>query len=399
VQYENITTERELIDFCEVASSAKSIAFDTEFVSEDSYRPDLCLIQVAAGPRLAVIDTKVVTDVTPFWRMLSADGHQTVVHAGREEFRFCRGAIGQRPRNLFDVQIAAGLIGLEYPAAYNTLISKLLGKTLQKGETRTDWRRRPLSQRQLEYALQDVVYLEPLRDILESRLEKLGRRTWLDAEMASWQDQLEAAESDQRWRRVSGISGMTPRSLAIIRELWRWREIEAESRDRPAKRVLRDDLIVELAKRQTADIKRIRAVRGLERGDLQRHLPKLARCIERALSLPDSQCPRIIRGGGGPQLNLLGQFLTTALGCICRAATVAPSLVGTGQDVRDLIAYRLGLNDVSQTELPALAQGWRAEVVGHSIDELLAGQLSIRITDPLSEQPLAFEPSQDGKDD
>jgi ribonuclease D len=392
VQYEHIITDRQLIDYCDSISSADAIAFDTEFVSEDSYRPDLCLIQVAAAGHLAVIDTHAVGDLVPFWQLLAHEGHETIVHAGREELRFCRHAIGQGPWQLFDVQIAAGLIGLEYPAAYGTLISKLLGTKLNKGETRTDWRRRPLSPRQIEYALQDVIHLEPLRDVLRRKLERLGREAWVESEIAAWQQQVEAAESAERWRRVSGISGLSARSLAIVRELWLWREAEAELRDRPARRVLRDDLIIELAKRQTADLKRIRVVRGLERGDLQRHLPKLAACIERAMSLPDQQCPRNVRGASGPQLNLLVQFITTALGSICRAAQVASSLVGTNQDVRDLVCYHMNIDGAAAEGPPALAHGWRAEVVGKLIERLLEGELSIRITNPLSDEPLSFEP-------
>lgn len=392
MKHENVTSERQLIDYCQTISGAGVIAFDTEFVSEDSYRPDLCLVQVASAGKLAVIDPKAVENVDPFWELLAAEGHETIVHAGREEFRFCQHAVGKRPHRLFDVQLASALMGLEYPAAYGTLISKLLGKRLGKGETRTDWRRRPLTPIQLEYALQDVLYLEPLRDLIYERLDKLGRLSWLADETAAWQKQLEEFEASERWNRVSGISGMSARSLAIVREIWRWREQEAQRRDRPPKRILRDDLLVELAKRQTADPKRIRAVRGMERGDLQRHLPDLARCVERAMDLPDERLPRFPRSETGPQFGLLGQFLATALGSICRSASVAPSLVGTAQDVRDLIAYRLDINDGEGGEPPILATGWRAEVVGNLIDDLLHGKLSIRITDPLSDHPLAFEP-------
>lgn len=393
VRYDFITTDQQLQDFCAAIASAGAVAFDTEFVSEDNYRPDLCLLQIAAGGRLAVVDTHAVKDVTPFWKLIATPGRETIVHAGREEFRFCRAAIGQRPHQLIDVQIAAALVGLEYPAAYGTLISKLLGKSLPKGETRTDWRRRPLSDSQITYALQDVLYLEQIRNLLVGQIEKLGRLSWLESEMLAWQQQVEDAESGERWRRVSGISGMSARALAILRELWYWREEEARRRNLPPKRVLRDDLLVELAKRGTADPKRIAAVRGLERGDLQRHLPKIAACIERALALPESQYPRHLRGSSLSQLTLIGQFLSTALGSICRTKQVAPSLVGTAQDVRELIAYRLNLEEYEADELPILAQGWRAEVVGQMIDDLLAGKLAIRIADPLSDHPLSFEPS------
>ena len=133
-------------------------------------------------------------------------------------------------------------------------------------------------------------------------------------------------------------------------------------------------------------------MRGLERGDIQKHIPKISESVERAMKLPDSELPRQDRHPSRPQLNLLGQFLSTALGSICRRASVAASMVGTAQDVRDLIAYRLGLGGFAEGEVPVLAQGWRAEVVGQVIDHLLAGDLSICIADPLSDEPLAFEP-------
>jgi ribonuclease D len=332
-----------------------------------------------------------VQDLSPLWNLLVSPGRETLVHAGREEFRFIYKATGQRPAEWFDVQIAAGLIGLEYPASYGTLSAKLLGKSLSKDETRTDWRRRPLSPRQLEYALQDVAELAQIRDVLHRRLSELGRLGWLADELADWQRDLLEYETGERWQRTGGIAGLSLRSLAVVRELWQWRDAEAERRNVPTRRVLRDDLLVELAKRQTADVKRIRAVRGMERGDLQRYMPKIAQCVEKAMLLKDSELPRLPRKSSRPQLNLLGQFLSTALGSICRSAQVAPSLAGTAQDVRDLIAYRLELGGFAPGEVPLLASGWRAEVVGQVIDHLLAGDLAIRIGDPLADEPLEFE--------
>jgi ribonuclease D len=391
VQYEHITTDRHLQDFCGTIAAAPIVAFDTEFVSEDSFQPELCLVQLAAEGRLAIVDPVEVPDLGPLWGLLTSPGRETLVHAGREEFRFFLRHAGARPAQWFDVQIAAGLIGLEFPASYSTLASRLLGKSISKHETRTDWRRRPLSQRQLEYALLDVADLEAIRDVLHTRLRELGRLHWLEEEFSAWQRELEEFERGERWERLGGIASLSPRSLAVVRELFRWRDAEAQRRDQPARRILRDDLLIELAKRQTADPKRIRAVRGMERGDYARHLPKLAQCVEKALSLKDSELPRLPRRSSRPHLNLLGQFLSTALGSMCRSAQVAPSLVGTAQDVRDLIAFRLNLGGFENGEVPALAQGWRAEVVGQVIDQLLAGDLSIRIDDPLAEEPLVFE--------
>jgi ribonuclease D len=391
VQYEHITSDQHLADFCGQIASAPIIAFDTEFVSEDTYQPELCLVQVAAAGQLAVIDPYEITSLTPFWELLVNPGRETLVHAGREEFRFCLRYAGRRPHRWFDVQLAAGLIGMEYPASYGTLVGKLLGKTLGKEETRTDWRKRPLSHRQLQYALQDVADLAALRQVLGAKLEQRGRLAWLETELHVWQDDIETFETSERWQRVSGISNLSPRGLAIVRELWRWRDAEAQRRNWPTRRVLRDDLVVELAKRQSADPKRILAIRGLERGDIQRQMPRITAAIDTALKLPENELPRLERHPSRPQLNLLGQFLSTALGSICRPASVATSLVGTSQDVRDLIAFRLGLWDARE-EPPLLARGWREDVVGNVIEHLLDGDLAICINDPLADEPLSLEP-------
>ncbi len=386
-----ITTERELSELCRRMADAPWIAFDTEFVSEHTYRPQLCLVQVAVDDYLAAIDPLAVHELAPFWQALAEEGHETIVHAGREELVFSLAATGRPPARLFDVQLAAGFIGMEYPAGYGNLISRLLGRTPRKGETRTDWRRRPLSDRQIDYALEDVRHLPALRDKLRGRLEELGRLEWFQTEMADFQAEVAGMHTRERWRKVAGSSSLSSRSQAIVRELWQWREQEAARRDCPTRRVLRDDLIVELAKRRSADAKQIRAVRGLERGDLQRHLPAMCEAIARALEVPDDACPETIRRDASPQLTMLGQFLSSALSSICRAAEVAPSLVGTPNDVRELVAYQLGEWNAPSGELPVLAQGWRAEVVGHLLDDLLAGKVSIRIRDPRAEQPLAFE--------
>lgn len=386
-----ITTRSDLAALCRHLADATWIALDTEFVSEYSYRPQLCLIQVAAAERTAVIDPLAVGDTTDFWETIAASGHETVVHAGREETVFCLNAVGRAPAGLFDVQLAAGLVGLEYPAGYGNLISKLLGETPRKGETRTDWRRRPLSGRQIDYALDDVRYLAPLRDVLARRLAELGRQSWLQAEMAAFLANLDNWRNGPRWRKVAGSSSLPSRSQAIVRELWLWREAEAERRNCPVRRVLRDDLIVELAKRRSAEPKQIRALRGLDRGDLQRAVPGISQAIARALDLSDDQCPEVVRQDSSSQLTMLGQFLSSALGAICRQAQVAQSLVGTAAEVRELVAHRLGELELDQGALPALARGWRAEVVGHLLDDLLSGSVSIRIADPRAEQPLVFE--------
>lgn len=392
MNYEHIISQDQLRKYCGRIADAPWVAFDTEFVSEETYLPELCLIQVATADTLAVIDPLTIGDLKPFWQLFTREGIETIVHAGREEYRFCRRAVGESPKGWLDIQIAAGLIGLEYPAAYGTLVSKLLGTTVSKDETRTDWRRRPLTSRQLEYALQDVIHLHPIRTRLIEELDQRGRRDWLATEIAAWCQDLESVDSEERWQRIPGISGLSRRALAAVRSLWRWREDEAGRRNRPAKRILRDDLLVELARRQSADDKRIRAVRGMNYRGIERQIPDIAAAIQEALAIPEDECPsRPKSHSNRSELSLLAQFLATALGSICREAEVATSLVGTSQDVRDLIAHHLRLSSFPAGKVPSLAEGWRKEIVGDVIQRLLDGDLIIRISQPLSDQPLSIE--------
>ncbi len=390
--YDLITTESQLGALVDRLAAHSHVAFDTEFVSEHTYRSQLCLIQVAAPDTLAVIDTLKVRELEPFWRLLTEPGRTTVVHAGREEMGFILHAIKARPSSLFDVQVASGLVDHDYPAGYASIVRRFLNLPTNKGETRTDWRQRPLTPAQLEYALDDVRHLEKLWRKLEGKLAASGRTAWMQDEMQAWQDEVEESFIRKRWRRVSGLSGLSRRELAIARELWHWRDSVADSRDMPPKRVLRDDLLVELCKRKSADERQISAIRGMQRSDLRHILSGLSEAIERGLSLPDEECP----GGEKhrappPQLAVLGQFLATAVAGVCRQMHLAPALVGTSSDMRDLLAYKLGYFDSEDDRPPLLASGWRAEVVGSLVDDLLSGKASLRIGDVLSHDPLVID--------
>lgn len=384
-----ITDPQELRILCDQLQHSKLIGIDTEFVSEDTFYPDLCLIQIATSEVLAVIDTKAIDDLEPFWKVMAEGDHVTILHAGREELNFMLRAIGKRPQSLFDVQIAAGFCSNEYPSAYGSVVSKFLGHKIAKGEQRTDWRKRPLTSAQIDYALEDVRYLLPLYQRLTHLLEESERLSWFEDEMLMWQQEVQAAAGRKDWRRVSGIGRLNPRGLAIVRELWHWRYEEAERRNQPQKRILRDDLIVELAKRKVASPEKIMAIRGMERSAVKRKADELAACVRRGLEAPPERIPKSPRNDTPSQLNLLGQFLAPALGTICYRAGIATSMVGTASDVRELIAYHMGYSDKHSP--PALAQGWRAELVGNLIEELLDGKKSIRITNAKAEDPLVFD--------
>ena len=391
IEFDFIKNESQLVDYCDRIKGQPLISFDTEFVSEDRYSPELCLLQVASGEEFAIIDTLACADMMPLWDLICDpdNGHETVVHAAREEFRFCANATGRRPNRLFDTQVAAGLMGLEYPAAYSNLVSRYCGETLQKHETRTNWRKRPLSDGQLQYAVKDVFYLESIHRQITERLSELERLPWLDEEMDRRQSEFERDMLPQRWRKLSGIGSSSASELAVIRELWRWREEVAQERDTPPRRVLRDDLLVELCKRGTTNLKKIRSIRGMDYGRVQKFLPEISQAIERGQNVPKADWPETFKRSRIPNLGLLGQFLATALGVICREENIAPNLASSTQELRTMAAWRLGM--IKLDEEPRLFSGWRREVIAEKIDDVLEGRKTLRVVDARSNQPLTID--------
>lgn len=392
MSHETILSADGLADFCDRLTGSTRIGFDTEFVSEDTFRPELCLVQVIAeggkgGDMLAVIDPQPIGDMNPFWELLADGDHVTIAHAAREEINFCMAAIDRPPANLFDTQLSAAFCSPEYPAAYSSVVQRMLNKRPNKGEQRTDWRRRPLSTAQIDYALEDVRYLFPLHDKITKKVEKLGRLEWMKTETEGFVEEVIAARTRQRWRKVSGSGGLPIRSLAIVRELWLWRQAEAERRDLPPKRIFRDDLMVELAKKKTADQEKIRAVRGMLHGQLKKAIPDIAEAVARGLEAPTDDLVGSRRKPPPPQLNLLGQFLAPAINSLCNRSEIATALACTATDIRAQISHHLGWSHKSD-DPPRLSHGWRAELIGNLIDDLLEGKKSIRIGDPQSNEPL-----------
>jgi len=195
-------------------------------------------------------------------------------------------------------------------------------------------------------------------------------------------------ETKENWRRVSGSSGLKPRQLEIIKHLWRWREKEAKKRDRLPKRILRDDLMVELAKRSITDQRKIRDIRGMERRGLSDHYDAITAAIENGLKTPDKELPRRPRGTRRVVSPMLSQFLSTSIACISRQQKLAPPIVGNADDVRELLGYELDRRE--NDPIPALLDGWRGEIVGKAFRKILAGELAIRVADVTENQPLEF---------
>lgn len=397
VDFQTIEQQVDFEALCQRVATAPFVGLDTEFVSENSYRPVLCLIQVAVGDgveggpdRLAVIDPLALPSVEPFWRAIRQRQGVTVIHGGREEVLFLHRAAGGIPPGLVDLQIAAALAGHGYPMGYGPLVSAVLGRSVASGEARTDWQRRPLTPRQLTYAVDDVRHLSAAYQRLTEQIRAAGREAWLKTEMEDWVAGILAGETSSRWRKTKGAGRLSRRNLAVLKALWQWRDAKAEATDRPPRRILRDDLLLELARRGSADPDRMRSIRGMERGDYQRLLPDLAAAVAKALAVPESAWPAAFPDEREtPRMKVLTQVLNLGLQAACEEAGVAAALVGTLKDLRRLIRYR---DEGATGDPPRLARGWRAELVGSTLEEVLAGRVALRVHDAAAAQPLAFEP-------
>jgi ribonuclease D len=384
-----ITNPDSLHQLCEKIAAQKLVAFDTEFVAEDSYRPELCLVQVATEDEIAIIDPYTCTDLSPFWESLIDPETTVIVHAGREETLFCYRATKRLIPKLFDIQIAAAFLGFEYPASYGNLVHRFTGMVLDKEETRSDWRNRPLSNQQLQYAAQDVRDLPRLFHTLSQHLLKQDRLAWLEEETKRRQEELAEFESNESWFRISGIQALSGNSLSIVRGLWNWRDLKAKERDVPPRKVLRDDLLIELARRGTSDVRRMTSLRGMEHRHTKQYLPELSKAIEESLLDPPPTWPKKHRYGKGQPAGMLTQFLSAALAYICRTKHIAPAIVATSDDLRDFVKYRLEPQH-EDAPAPCLTVGWRAEIIGKELDDLLAGRLGMVLDNPSSEMPIKF---------
>lgn len=387
-----VAKDSELRELARRLRDTPVIAYDTEFISEGRYAPQLCLIQFAAGGLSGLIDPLSVETLDPFWELLCDDRRDVLVHAGRSEMEFCHRAVGRMPRRVFDVQLAAGFIGIDYPTGFGTLLSRLLGIDLRKEETRTVWNRRPLSPRQIDYALDDVLHLEQLAAVLREKLRQGNRLGWYEEEIAEQMKRFRKDFETPRWRNLPKSSSLKPQELAVMREVWFWRDEIARKWNVPSGRVLRDDLVVELARRKTDDPKRIAAVRGFQRNDLAKILPGIAAAVKRALEQAPEEWPSPPSRVAFPQYGVMTPFLHAALGAVCKRKTISQRLVAGPEDIREWIAAELGT--LPPEIKPKLAVGWRAGLVGPFLDDLLRGRIALRLNAADPNAPLVFSETQ-----
>jgi len=398
-----ISDSQQFLELCRHIRETGFVAFDTEFVSEHTYRPELGLLQFATDGRSVAVDPYAIDDLSPWWEIMADDETTVVSHGGQAEIRFCLTESGSPPGRFIDVQLAEGFRSTSYPLAYRSLVSRVIGAKARGSETRTDWRKRPLSERQLEYAIEDVRHLPKVWKRQEASLRKLGRLDWFLDEMRAMIADIAAESTRESWRKLS-LPHLSPRELAVLRELADWRQAEAERRNRPLRQILRDDLLVELAKRQPHNLHELNRTRDMTRPSYQRSAKEFLKCIERGLAVPDAECPQPSDARDHDRRiddKAIGQLLGMALTNRCAQLDLSKQIVATSADLRDFIQWHLdgragcvrGGEPIQgrRGETPAICTGWRAEVCGHLLTDLLEGRLSVRVGNPASKHPLVFE--------
>ena len=373
----------------ERARATGRLAIDTEFMGEGRYRPQLCLVQVGvtnpsdpAGPALVEVLDPLdgPLDPGPLAEVLADPAVEIVLHAGRQDVPLLRREWRTELRNVFDTQIAAGFAGMRAQLGYEALLSELVGVRLSKSASFTRWDTRPLSPEQVEYAREDVLNLLQAAEALKERLDADGRLEWAREECRALEAVTDERQVEVIFNRLPRINSMDPAQRSVAFAITQWREDTARQEDRPVQSVLPDAALVEIAKRRPKDLDRLRQIRGLHEGTVRRRGKALLDEVARGRELP----PIPVEGDRPPPTDPRDAALIVLAEGLVRAraaqAELAYELLAARADLQRIVtAARLGLDEPDVRTL----QGWRRELVGAELLELLAGRRTLRVGDAL----------------
>lgn len=363
-----------LSDFCRRVATAPFVTVDTEFMRERTYWAQLCLVQVATAEEAVAIDALAPgLDLAPLFELLDNPHVLKVFHAARQDLEIFHHLTNRVPSPLFDTQVAAMVCGFGDAVSYETLAGQLAGARIDKSARFTDWAQRPLSERQIAYALADVTHLRRAYAALAKRLTQTGRAGWLQEEMATLLDPATyRMDPELAWQRLKPRSGK-PRLVAVLKEVAAWREREAQRRDTPRNRVLRDETVMDIAGHAPASADELARMRGLSKGFAEGRLgDDVLDAVRRGLAMPESEIPVVpqpldLPRGIGPIVELLKVLLKMK----CDEHDVAQKLVATTADLE-----RVAADD--HADVPAL-HGWRREVFGNAALALKHGDLALTL--------------------
>jgi ribonuclease D len=336
---------------------APAIALDTEFLRERTYRAELCLLQIADAHTAVCVDPLALCDLSPLRAVLGSSSIVKVMHACRQDIEVLLPAAGF-VTPVFDTQIAAALTGMPAQIGYAELVRRVTGRELSKAHTRADWSHRPLSAEEVDYALDDVRYLLPVRDHLLGALERLGRLPWLEQELLALQDRSEySVDPERAWARVRSLKGLDPDRSRLAQSLAAWRERRADERNRPRGWILDDAVLRDIVIRVPRTVEDLAALADIQPGFIKHNGPEIIELIA-AANMP-AALPRLNpRGAPDPQKTALVKKLSALHQAVAAELNVPPEILATRRDLEQLADGRLDGGVLS---------GWRREVLGERL--------------------------------
>ncbi len=371
IQY--INTPEQLNSLCQQIKQASWVALDTEFLREKSYYPKFCLLQVATPDWVACVDPLAIDDLSALFEVLFDDKLIKVLHSCRQDLEIFYQITGRVMGPVFDTQVAAPLLGFQENPGYAMLVSSFLNINLNKAHTRTDWTVRPLSQEQIQYAADDVIYLCQIYQKMTAQLEKLGRSDWLEQDFnALLEPDLYQIPPEKAWLRIRGKNKLTGRQLSIVQLLAEWREATAQQIDRPRNWLMRDDVLLELAKLQPTSVAELARVRQINEGLVRRHGKVLCGLIQQGQQRP----PAPLKDKGKPtKKNARQEAVLDVLTAVVRIRSEENALNPV------ILANRKSLEQLldGDPDTPVL-HGWRYSMVGRELEGLLKGELSLSVS-------------------
>jgi ribonuclease D len=343
---------------------AQRLAIDTEFMRERTYSPQLCLLQVASDADCYLVDPLAGLELAPLFELLADRAKPKILHAARQDLEVMLNASGRVPGPVFDTQVAAALLGLPPQVGYADLVARRLGHSIDKGQTRTDWSRRPLSDAQLAYAADDVHHLLQLHSELSVALESSGRAHWHAEECVSLEDPgLYRTDPADAWRRLKGLGRLRPAEQAAARALAGWREARAIASDKPRGWILSDEALYALATMAPATTGDLEQIRALPPATVRKRGEELLALIGAARESARDAAPTLAPQRPTPeQTRRMGQ-LQQRVKDVATGLGISPEVLATRRDVEGMV--------LGSPEHSPLLRGWRREVIGLQLLELL----------------------------
>ena len=373
-----ITSADKLKEFCDNLQSAEVLVVDTEFVRERTYFHRIGLIQVGGGEHFAAIDPIALPDMTPLLELLKDPKKIKVFHAARQDLEILVRLCGQVIPPVFDTQIAAALVGWGTQISFAKIVHKALGKKIHKSETYTDWCRRPLSDNQIEYAIDDVRYLMPAYKTIVDRLTRMGRLEWVRGEVMDWEDPKTFALPDpqKRFMKIKNLRSLKSRNLTVLQEIAAWREGEAVKRDCLAKSIIRDETLLEIARKIPRDTKTLSGIRGMYQKEMSKGGVAILKAIETAMEVAENDLIELPESNGHATTRGVEELLAAYVQIRSEELKIEPSVLADRKKIHSFVTHFEQKQDIEEH---ILFQGWRKELIGIPMFSLLSGKMGLKI--------------------